>query len=194
MTNRIAAKSSYTLAGHLLVAAPGWNHQVFGRSVCLVVHHDDGGAVGILLNHHLEGRAEGLWKHLGGGQAEYRQEVLHCGGPHSGPVVALHDCQEFAEFSGGEGVYVAAQVENLKSLIRATESTFNIKIIAGQAAWQRGELEAEFAAGKWLPLAVSSKLVFTEGRQMWQLAMRDIGNRLVADVTGRPLPSNILNN
>lgn len=40
---------------------------LFGRSVCLVVQHDEDGAIGVLLNRPLEVAGGNLWQALGGG-------------------------------------------------------------------------------------------------------------------------------
>jgi putative transcriptional regulator len=205
MTNRlqntaqVQGAPKVNLTGQLLVAAPHYDDAIFGRTVCLVVHHADDGAVGIVLNRGFRNEAEGLWKHLTGGKAELREGVLHFGGPDSGPVVAIHNCNELAEFEPAKGVYMAAQIESLKALVAASgenrsESNCALKIIVGQADWKPGQLDAQFAEGKWYPLPVSAELVFVDPALMWPAALRRVGNRLVANLTKAVSPPHILCN
>lgn len=195
MTNRLAKKPQACLEGCLLVAAPDWQNEVFARTVCLVIHHRPERAVGIVLNRGLDDQSSGLWEQLAGATSQYREGVLHFGGPHSGPVVALHNCEKYAEFTTAEGVYLASQIQNLKGLMRRTTGDCVVKIMAGQADWEAGQLDEEFHAGKWLPVQVSSKLVFSDEHQMWETALREIGNQYVASIIRcKYPPSNALAN
>lgn len=59
---------STSYVGQLLVASPSMVDPLFGRSVCLVVQHDEDGAIGVLLNRPLEVAGGNLWQALGGGE------------------------------------------------------------------------------------------------------------------------------
>lgn len=184
MTNRNVAPQNFSLQGCLLVAAPGSQDGPFFQAVFLIVQHSSQGAIGVLLNRGLDEAAEGLWQHVAGPHEAYRSGLLHLGGPKSGPVIAIHGCRELAEFSSAEGVYFAAQVENLKQLVSAADDNNGLKIVVGQADWESGQLDEEFAKGKWLPIPVSPKVVFSDERDMWQQAMREVGNQMVAELVG----------
>lgn len=182
MVNRIQAVPRASLQGLLLVAAPHWQHEFFGQSVCLVVHHSSDRAIGVFLNHSLGKTPQALWHHLAGEQPVSRS--INFGGPHSGPVVALHDRRELAEFTSAEGVYLAAQIDHLRQLVTSPKDESAVKIIVGQADWQAGQLDAQFANGQWLPLPVSPSIVFADESEMWGRAMRQIGNHFVASIAG----------
>lgn len=199
MANRINPTPTMNFAGSLLVAAPDWQDQLFARTVCLVVHHSPQRAIGVVLNRHLPIPAKQLWQTLAGEAGEKngipRDAAIHFGGPQAGPVVALHNRQELAEFTSGEGVYLAAQIQNLQRLLSSPTSDSQVKIIVGQADWHAGELDLQFSQGRWLPLPVSAALVFADDRSMWRRAIADIGNLFMLDVTGaRVCPTNILTN
>lgn len=182
MTNRLEIEDHFQ--GCILVASPSWSNELYARSVCLLVHHGKEGSVGIFLNRSLAESPAELWKHLAGdNQSTGSPRILHFGGPKSGPIIALHNRADLAEYTTVDGVYVAAQLENLQQLVRA-DSEAEVRIIVGQAAWQPGELDTELRQGKWLPLPISPQLVFSNEDEMWARAMRQIGNHFVASITG----------
>lgn len=195
MASRFNLDPNVSLAGCLLVASPNWQHELFGRAVCLVVHHGAQGAIGVVLNRHLPLPIGELLKQLSPDEPIRSDARLHLGGPQAGPVVALHNRQELAEFTSAEGVYFAAQVQNLQQLVSSSSVDTQVKIIVGQADWAAGELDSEFASGKWLPLPVSSALVFADDSEMWGRAMHGVGDLFVANMTGaRARPIDVLTN
>ena len=193
--NRLATPSDFSLEGHLLVAAPAWESKLFNRSVCLVVHHSPEGAVGVFLNRCVDFDTGVLWQQLTGSGALSKHAAIHFGGPQSGPVVAVHNRADLAEYTSGEGVYFAAQLPHLQQLLKLSDNAAELKIIVGQADWPAGELDEQFRAGHWLPLPVLPKLVFADGSRMWAQAIREVGNRVVASMTGaHGQPHDILSN
>ena len=200
MTNRLTERKHTSLQGFLLVAAPHRHAAPFSKTVCMVVHHSNQGAIGVFLNKELDAYAPDLWEQLAGNETHYSKTLLHLGGPNSGPVIAVHSHERLAEYTSARGVYFAAQVDNLRQLMNlATDAEHAqetaVKIIVGQANWKAGQLDAEFISGKWLPLPVTSDVVFADKHTMWQNAMRSIGNQFVASLTGCkvPPPSELLN-
>lgn len=193
--NRIEPQPSYNLSGHLLVASPDWQHEFFGRAVCLVVHHSAQGAIGVVLNRHLAMPTSELLQKLAGDEPVRRSAAIHFGGPQAGPVVAVHDRADLAEFTSAKGVYLAAQIQNLRQLVVSSDSDTQVKIMIGQADWGAGELDLQFAEGKWLPLPASPQLVFADDSEMWHRAMHGVGDMLVTSLVGaRICPEHVLTN
>lgn len=183
MTNRLESIDDH-FQGCILVASPSWQSEMYSHSVCLLVHHGKEGSVGVVLNRSFPESPSELWEHLAGKSAIARtQRRLHFGGPMSGPVIALHNQAELAEYTTVDGVYVAARLENLQRLVQSQDDA-EVRIIVGQATWQPGELESELRDGKWLPMPISPQLVFSSEDEMWSRAMRQIGNQFVAAITG----------
>ncbi len=182
MNNRLEIEDHFQ--GCILVASPTWSNELYARSVCLLVHHGKEGSVGLFLNRSLPESPAELWRHLAGeNKTAGSQRTLHFGGPMSGPVIALHNRPDLAEFTSVDGVYVAAQLEHLQKLVQVDDQA-EVRFIVGQAAWQPGELDNELRHGKWLPLPISPQLVFSNEDEMWARAMRQIGNHFVASITG----------
>jgi putative transcriptional regulator len=193
MTNRLESIDNH-FQGCILVASPSWRSEMYGRSVCLLVHHGKEGSVGVFLNRSFAESPAELWEHLAGrNESAKAHRALHFGGPMSGPVIALHNQPELAEYTTVDGVYVAARLENLQRLVQSQEE--EVRIIVGQATWKPGELDAELRDGKWLPIPVSPQLVFSSDDEMWARAMRQIGNHFVAAISGATgQPANVLLN
>lgn len=181
-TERLITTEEFDLTGTLLVASPGWVDSPFRRAVCLVVHHDQQGAVGVVLNRELPGDAAVFWENAGQKELLQLSGRLYLGGPHSGPVVAVHQRKDLAEYVPGEEVYFAAQVQNLKALVGDPDCQW--KIYLGQAAWGPGDLDQQLSEGRWLPLQVNSRIVFDDVDRMWPNALRQAGNRMVQSILG----------
>ncbi len=190
--NRIVAPPSLSFTGCLLAADPRWDDPLFKQSVCLVVHHGSQGAVGVMLNRTLPIDAQALLKQFGAkdggvGQNASRPQ-LFLGGIQSGPVVAMHQRKDLAEYTSAEGVYFAAHVDTLKQLVR--DSNTPCRIFIGQAVWAQGQLEQQFTQGCWLPLEVNSRVAFETPDRMWVAALRQAGNCLVQAMLGTGSPGN----
>jgi putative transcriptional regulator len=194
MKNRIR-ETEGNFEGCILVAAPNQDSPNYAQAVCLLVHHSQKGSVGVFLNRSFTTQVPDIWQHLAGQEVpQSARRPIHFGGPMSGPVIALHNRRELAEYTTADGVYIAAQVNHLQQLVQLVDES-EVRLIVGQATWQPGELEAELKAGKWYPMAVTPQLVFASDDEMWGKAMREIGNRYVAAICGaKGQPENLLLN
>lgn len=172
------------LSGVLLVAAPALTDPIFGRSVCLILEHTEEGSVGIVLNRAFSSDVKELWNHLTEGQEGIALPPNHLnfGGPVSGPVLAIHDQETLSEGGSGSGVYVAAQVENLKKLTQISPEHY--RLFVGHAAWKQGQLESELEQGYWYPISLSNELVFAHESEMWPIGIRAVGTAVVQSVIG----------
>jgi putative transcriptional regulator len=179
---------SQSLVGQLLIASPLMTDGVFARSVCLVMHHDEEGSIGVLLNRPLQPQPTELWNllDLQTPRPSTSSGSVHFGGPLSGPVVALHRRQQWAEAETGNGVYVAAQKEHLQQLIREKGP---FRLIVGHAGWGAGQLEAEVARGSWYTLPATPEVVFAPEGPAWSVLVRRAGTvRLASWIGCRHLP------
>jgi putative transcriptional regulator len=134
-----------------------------------------------------------LWDAVGQKDFAKLNGRLFFGGPNSGPIVAVHQREDLAEYNPGEGVYFAAQVQNIKSLVADHDRPW--KIYVGQAAWGPGDLDQQFSEGNWLPLEVDRRIIFEHVDRMWPIAIRQAGNRMVQSMVGlESAPDDLLSN
>ena len=125
-----------TLAGKLLVALPILSDGIFDRSVVLLLNHDEGGAVGVVLNRptttHL-GDPLPSWEPLAAEPA-----VVFVGGPVQ-PDLAI---------AIGRDGDVIDTVDLDSDPALATVGT--MRVFAGYAGWSAGQLEDELARHAWV--------------------------------------------
>jgi putative transcriptional regulator len=157
------------LKGHLLVATPLLGDANFDRSVVLVLEHGDEGALGIVLN-----RASGLevvdplpeWHRF----TSY-PEVLFIGGPVSrSSVIALARVEADLPAGAWEPVLGSIGVLDLTRDPDAVGAALgDLRVFAGYAGWEGGQLEGEIAEGAWYVLAGEPGDVFTDDpEQLWR--------------------------
>lgn len=115
-------------------------------------------------------------------------DMLHFGGPRSGPVVAIHQHSKYAEAETGDGIYVAAQKQHLEDLVRQHPGPY--RLIVGHLCWESDQLQSEIDSGIWHILPATSDSVFSTASEMWPRLIRRATSSSVARWLGIPdLPS-----
>ena len=175
--SEIDMQNTTSLEGHLLIAAPRMNDDRFQRTVILVLHHDDDGAFGVILNKPLPQTIGGLSRNLGRdiGVESNAERSINMGGPVSGPIIAIHGLESAAELEVPPGVFIAEQKEHLLKLIQ--EAGAPLRIFVGHAGWSAGQLEDEITDGAWFTLPATIDHVFSDSEK--HVDQRDAGNRPV---------------
>jgi putative transcriptional regulator len=171
---------SSSLAPTFLVAMPQLLDPNFRRAVVLLVHHDDEGTFGIVLNRSTEITAPSLCATLDIAWHGAKAEPIGWGGPVQPQTgwVLFHD--ESDHGYGEEVKLVADHVHFAGSLdvLRriAVAPPPNLRLLLGYAGWGPGQLESELAEGAWLLAPVSREVVFeVEASQMWEYVLRGMG-------------------
>jgi putative transcriptional regulator len=157
-------------AGRLLVATPDMQDDNFQKSVVLVLHHDDNGTLGILVNrptwvkpHDVDPDFGDLDGYDGavfsGGPVSVTQMIFLTRDPPAGAI----DAQPIFDH-----VYAGGNPEQLPKLIQASPDTQKLRLYAGHAEWGGGQLEREIAAGQWVVVDGSADRIFTpDATTLW---------------------------
>jgi len=171
-----------SLVGHLLVATPGLRDPNFERTVVLLVAHEGGGALGVVLNRATEvpvGEVLGTW----GGIAS-EPSVVFEGGPVQ-PEAAIclarvrTGTKEMRGFSRVEGTLGTVDLTSDPDLMR--EELIEVRVFAGYAGWSPGQLEEEIATGSWLTFKSLPGDAFTERPDdLWAMVLRRQGGMYAA--------------
>ena len=169
-----AAEASLT--ARLLIAATAMSDPRFSRTVIYVVHHDAGGALGLVVNRPFkEVPISLLLESLGQEHAGVRGSMrIHYGGPvEPGRVFILHT----ADYRG-EGTHVVADGIALTAhpgilrAIGAGAGPRRAHLMLSYSGWAPGQLEGEIRAGDWIAVPADAALVFDEDYETkWQRAM-----------------------
>jgi putative transcriptional regulator len=165
-----------SLAGRLLVATPELDDPNFRETVVYIVHHDQGGAMGLVLNRVLgTGPLDKMLESLGAAPngATDRKLRVYSGGPvEPGRAFVLHSPD-----------YHDANTVVLSDLAALTIPPHILEDIAagkgpkrslfalGYAGWGPDQLEGELAAGAWSVVEPDEDLLFDEKSETkWQRA------------------------
>lgn len=172
------------LTGRLLVAAPSErtsaaesgdedDADVFERSVVLVLHHDDEGAHGLVLNHPLSAEVDSV---LPGWQEHVNAPPqVFQGGPVSlDTALGLVRMPGISESVGIKRLFGAVGLVDLDAppLVVVPEVA-GIRIFAGYAGWGAGQLEGEIDGGSWFVVEAEADDAFTlEPTQLWSSVLQ----------------------
>lgn len=170
--------------GDLLVSSPDLAGSTFAESVLLLIHHDDNGSIALLLNRPTWLEPAEVFPEL----AEHAALPgrLFLGGPVQSTTVLML-VRGAAPSPSDAGVRVLPDVYATGDMsvldaagIDATDES-RVRMYAGQAQWQPGQLEAEIADGNWEVKPGRMDLIFsTDLAGLWQEALA-LGSALVVD-------------
>jgi putative transcriptional regulator len=163
------------LTGNLLIANASLFDPNFRRSIVLVGHHDDDGAVGVVLNKPFNVPVREAVPPLAG--MVDHDEVLFAGGPvEPGSVVVVADFAEPAHAQlialDSIGFLPPEPDEDVVTSIRRA------RVFAGYAGWGAGQLEAELEEESWVVEPARPADVFhPHPSRLWDEVLRRKGRR-----------------
>jgi putative transcriptional regulator len=179
---RIGGMAVESLTGRLLVATPALKDPNFERTVVMIVAHEAGGSIGVVLNRATEVPVADVldgWDALADDPS-----VVFEGGPVQ-PEAAIciarsrTDSGRIAGFnrvSGAVGTLDLSQdPETLLGKITA------VRVFAGYAGWGEGQLEAEIETGSWFVFdALPGDAFVTRPDDLWPMVLRRQGGLMAA--------------
>jgi putative transcriptional regulator len=145
----------------LLIASPQLKDPFFERTVVLLWHHDEQGAIGVVINRMLEHTmSDVLAMPEPVDLSDYEDNAVGWGGPvetTSGTVITR------AKLRKDEGWKVAKDIgvtRSQEALVRLVREGADLLLCLGYAGWGPGQLDNEIAQGGWLWTEPSAELVF----------------------------------
>ena len=174
-----------TFQGKLLIAVPDLQDTNFLRTVVLVLHHDQFGASGLILNRPTDTCVSDLVSQLdlSSEPVATLSQPLHVGGPVEGPLIVLHTDQDLAEEPVISGVFVSTRKDLVERLL-LTEGP-ELRLFTGYSGWSPEQLENEVEHGGWLVLDAKWEHVFGSAEELWKQVCDEFGS----DVCQLPRPS-----
>ena len=164
------------LTNHFLIAMPGLNDELFGRSVVFMCEHSERGALGLVINKPSDILLPGLFEKvdLALRRDDLKDLPVFLGGPvQTERGFVLHEAIEAGEGGeGGEGESVYASTMTIPGGLEMTTSRDVLEAMAsgagprkvfvslGYASWGQGQLESEITENSWLTVAADPALIF----------------------------------
>lgn len=163
-----------SLGGKLLISGSGLWDPNFRRTVVLIGHHDEEGAVGVVLNRVTEVSVLEAVPPLA--DLVEPDATLFIGGPvQPQAAVVVADLAEPARmevvaFDSIGFLPENADPEQLGQIRRA-------RVFSGYAGWGPGQLESEMEGGSWIVEPALAEDVFTsEPNRLWETVLRRKGH------------------
>jgi putative transcriptional regulator len=188
----VITMDSSSLGGHLLCAVPQLLDPNFRRSVVLMLEHNEDGALGLVLNNPLPNTVAEVARSLQLRWEGAAEATVRLGGPVE-PMRGwiLHDEPDW-DPSAEEVLPGLWLTTSLDPVTRAGNFAVggegrHVLFLLGYAGWASGQLEAEVAAGSWLPVPIDARrgparygvsprwVLETEPAQMWAGALAALG-------------------
>lgn len=160
--------------GKLLVASRDLADPIFAKTVVLLVHYDDDGVVGLMLNRRSKIPLSRVFQQLQA--AKDRSEPAYLGGPvEISTVFALLRSkakQELAEHILGD-VYLIATKSLLEKTLSAKTDPGVFHVYLGYAGWSPEQLRNEVQAGAWFIFQGDPQIVFNSNPDsLWSQMIR----------------------
>jgi len=173
------------LNGKLLLATPSLQERQFKDSVILLCHHDEEGAMGLIINRPQEITIRDVLEDI---QLFPQEDVLKTLPEHrllsyeGGPMDAfrgfvLHDGWHMYESTMQitPELHLTTSRDVLEGLAEGLGPE-HFMLILGYAGWDAGQLEQELLDNSWLIVGSSHHLIFeTEPEHRWGLAAQSMG-------------------
>lgn len=166
--------------GTLLIASVNTMDGVFDGSVVLILDADEGGTVGVVLNKLTDidlVKALPQWAHL-----VSVPESLFNGGPVSqqGAVCLARPTDTADEPPGWRRLFDNVGLLNLDTPVEIADGAYSeLRIFAGYAGWDAGQLEAELDRELWYPVrALPADAFDPDPDTMWRRVLRRQGGDL----------------
>lgn len=168
-------------SGQLLIAMPGISDPRFERALILVCAHDEQHAMGLALNHPVEGLSVAdLLERLDiADEVKAAPDLVLIGGPverERGFVLHTDDYGSEHSIDVGPGLTLTATRDVLEAMAQASGHPRKAILALGYAGWGPGQLENEIKENVWLTCDPDEALIFGgEHERKWTRALAKLG-------------------
>jgi putative transcriptional regulator len=166
-------------AGKLLVASPDLVDPNFERSVIYVIDHDEGGAIGVILNRPAATDVREVLPALTAASAQ--PPVVFVGGPVSQQgIICMARARPGAQLDGFHPISGTLGRLDLESHLEGADPGVDeLRLFAGYAGWGPGQLDGELIIDSWFIADVHpDDPLDRDPDTLWQRVLRRQGGRL----------------
>ena len=174
-------KGSY-LKGNIICALPQLKDIFFSRSIIYISHHNNGGAVGIVLNYKIMTiKAAKLFEKLNIGNVSKNFEndfLFHVGGPlnqNNGFILHTKDYESKNTIKVSKQVKLTCSTEIIVDIAK-NKGPKQFFISLGYSGWGPGQLEEEIKNNSWINIKEELDLLFDiDSEKKWSKAIKKTG-------------------
>ena len=175
--------------GMLLVATEELRDPRFSETVILLLHYGPDGAVGVAINRPTWVDAAGSFPGIP--IPDGYTGHIYFGGPVAPAnivtLVRLPDNGELDLDPIVDDVYVGTSREFLRQTVIAADTEQALRLYAGYASWDGGQLDREIAAGSWRVIPASAEFIFAaEPLELWLELHAPVSELRVSWLDDRP--------
>jgi putative transcriptional regulator len=165
----------------LLMAMPQVLDPFFHRSVVLLLHHEDEGSFGFIVNRPTGIKVSEILKGMDVGWQGRDEAMAYFGGPVQpqlgtvlfAPLLMAAAAEDTAT-EVAPGIALTQHIGDLSRLAEAPPDHF--RLLLGYAGWGKGQLMEEILRNDWLTAPVSGELIFApDADRVWDTALRSVG-------------------
>lgn len=165
----------------LLMAMPQVLDPFFHRSVVLLLHHEEEGSFGFIVNRPTGIKVSEILQGMDVDWQGREEAVAYFGGPVQPQLGTVLFAPILVDSSPDDtatevvpGVALTQHVGDLSRLAEAPPDRF--RLLLGYAGWGQGQLMEEILRNDWLTAPVSGDLIFApDPEQVWDAALRSVG-------------------
>ena len=176
--------------GKLLVASRNLADPNFAKTVILLVHSDNQGIVGLILNWRTYLALSRVLEGLPG--TKDRSDTAYLGGPVEVPaVIALLKSPDKVEGADQvfSGVYLISTKALLEQTLAARPDPQVFHVYLGYAGWASNQLRKEVELGAWFIFPADTGAVFnSDPGTLWPQMIRKTEQKLAESEPGEPRP------
>jgi putative transcriptional regulator len=176
--------------GKLLVASRDLRDPNFAKTVILLIHYDDQGVVGLILNRRTGVALSRVLESYQG--AKDRSDLAYLGGPVELPTI-LALLQSQAKVEGAERIFSGVYLISTKPLFEQTLSAkpgpqvFHVYL--GYAGWTKDQLRGEVELGAWFVFPADTAAVFnSDPASLWPQMIRKTELKVAGSEPARAAP------
>ncbi|MEI8201492.1 MAG: YqgE/AlgH family protein [Bacteroidota bacterium] len=164
------------IGGRILISEPLLNDFYFGRSVVLLIEHNEDGSFGVIVNKPIHVKIQEAIPDF----PDFETNI-YLGGPVSTEqIFFLHTIGEAIEGSmkiTNDGVYWGGDLDIVKEMISMkTLDPQDIRFFIGYSGWVPKQLENELKSNSWLVSPTSKNEIFSESpEKLWNTIVKRLG-------------------
>lgn len=170
-------KNYKNLTGKVLVATPyAMKGNIFYKSLIYVAHHNEEGAIGLIVNHSVASNPSLLSRAL---IAKKDVDLVHLGGPlepERGFFLHTNDYNQNILFESQEAGIAVSSNQEIMTNIQNNQGPKQHLFIAGYTGWVANQLEEEMVDNLWLASEPDHEIIFNKNDDYkWTKSFYNLG-------------------